>query len=139
MVIDYIGGTTGGGSDGKSVCLQCRRSRFDPWVGKVPWRRKRQPTPVFLPGKSHGQRSLAGYSSRGRKQSDTTERLHFTSVVKNPPANAEDVRDTGLIPFRKIPWRREWQLTPLFLPGESHGQEEPGELQVMGLQRVGHN
>ena len=36
MVIDYIGGTTGGGSDGKSVCLQCRRSRFDPWVGKVP-------------------------------------------------------------------------------------------------------
>ena len=35
---------------------------FDPWVGKIPWRRKWQPTPVFLPGKSHGQRSLAGYS-----------------------------------------------------------------------------
>ena len=41
------------------------------------WRRKWQPTPVFLPGESHGQRSLAGYSPRSRKQSDTTERLHF--------------------------------------------------------------
>ena len=40
---------------------------FDPWVvRKIPWRRKQQPTPVFLPGKSHGQRSLAGYSSWGR-------------------------------------------------------------------------
>ena len=41
----------------------------------ISWRRKWQPTPVFLPGKSHGQRSLAGYSPRGRKESDTTERL----------------------------------------------------------------
>ena len=40
----------------------CRRCGFDPWVGKIPWRRKWQPTPVFLPGKSHEQRSLAGYS-----------------------------------------------------------------------------
>ena len=51
-----------GGSDSKSICLQCRRPRFDPWVGKISWRRKWQPTPVFLPGISHGQRSLAGYS-----------------------------------------------------------------------------
>jgi len=41
---------------------QCRRRGFDPWVGKLPWRRGWQPTPVFLPGESHGQRSLAGYS-----------------------------------------------------------------------------
>ena len=41
------------------------------------WRRKRQPTPVCLPGKSHGQRSLVGYSPWGREESDTTERLHF--------------------------------------------------------------
>ena len=40
------------------------------------WRRKRQPTPVLLPGKSHGQRSLAGYSPKGCRESDTTERLH---------------------------------------------------------------
>ena len=49
---------------GKIVC-QYRRCGFDPWVGKIPWRRKWQPTPVFLPGKSHGERSLAGYSPWG--------------------------------------------------------------------------
>ena len=53
-----------------------RRLRFDPWVGKIPWRRKWQPTPVFLLGKFHGQRSLAGYSPWGCKESDTTEQLH---------------------------------------------------------------
>ena len=45
----------------------------------MPWRRKWQPTPVRLPGKSHGWRNLVGYSPWGRKESDTTERLHFTS------------------------------------------------------------
>ena len=45
---------------GKESACQFRRCGFDPWVGKIPWRRKWQPTPVFLPGKSHGQRSLAG-------------------------------------------------------------------------------
>ena len=50
---------------------------FDPCVGKIPWRRKWQPTPVFLPGKSQGQRSLADYCPWGHKESDTTERLHF--------------------------------------------------------------
>ena len=49
------------------------RPRFDPWVGKIPWRRKWQPSPVFLPGKSHGQRSLVGYSPQGCKESDMTE------------------------------------------------------------------
>ena len=54
---------------------ECRRRRFDPWVGKIPWRRERQPTPVSLHGESHGQRSLAGYSPWGGKESDTTELL----------------------------------------------------------------
>ena len=48
-------------SSKESIC-QFRRCRFDPRVGKIPWRRKWQPTPIFLPGKSHGQRSLKGYS-----------------------------------------------------------------------------
>ena len=62
----------------KAKCLPTmRETRFDPWVGKIPWRRKWQPTPVFLPGKSHGWRSLVGYSPWGHKESDTTERLHF--------------------------------------------------------------
>ena len=48
--------------------LQCGRPEFDPWVGKIPWRKEWQSTPVFLPEKSHGQRSLAGYSSWGHKR-----------------------------------------------------------------------
>ena len=47
---------------------------------KIPWRRKWQSTPVLLPGKSHGWRSLIGYSPWGRKESDTTEQLHFFSL-----------------------------------------------------------
>ena len=56
---------------------QCRRPGFDPWVWKILWRRKWQLTPVLLPGKFHGQRSLVGYSPWCPKESDTTERLHF--------------------------------------------------------------
>ena len=47
--------------------------RFDPWVGKMPWRRKRQPAPVSLPEEFHGQRSLAGYSPWDHKGLDTSE------------------------------------------------------------------
>ena len=54
-----------------------RRCGFDPWVWKIPWRRKRLLTPEFLPGKSHGQRSLADYSLWGRKELDTTEQLYM--------------------------------------------------------------
>ena len=66
-----------GGTSGKGPACQCRRHkrcRFNPWVGKSPRRRAWQPAPVFLPGESHGQRSLvAGYSPRGHKESDTSE------------------------------------------------------------------
>ena len=51
----------------------CRRCGFDPWVGKILWRGKWQPTPVFLPGESHGQGSLVGCRLWGRTESDTTE------------------------------------------------------------------
>ena len=64
-----------GVSDSKRICLQCRRPGFGPCVGRIPRRRAWQPTPVFLPGESHGQRSLAGYSPWGGKESDTAERL----------------------------------------------------------------
>ena len=64
---------------GWSICLECGRPGFDPWVGKIPWRRKWQPTPVLLPGESHGGRSLVCCSPWGHKESDMTERLHFTS------------------------------------------------------------
>ena len=54
--------------NGKESACQCRRHRFDSWVGKIPWRRKWLPTPVFLPGEFHGQRSLVGYSPWGHKR-----------------------------------------------------------------------
>ena len=54
-------------SDKESTC-QCRKLRLDPWVRKIPWKRKWQPTPVFLPGKSYGKRSLVSYSPWGCKR-----------------------------------------------------------------------
>ena len=57
------------------------RLSFDPWVGKIPWRRAWQLTPVFLPGKSHGQRSLASYSPYSCKESDKLKRLSTQAHV----------------------------------------------------------
>ena len=57
------------------MSLQCRRHGFTPWVGRTPWWRKWQPTPLFLPGKSCGQRSLAACSPWSHKELDTTEQL----------------------------------------------------------------
>ena len=66
----------------KESAFQCRRLNFNPWVGKTPWRRKWQPTSVFLPGESQGQRSLAGYSpQRVSKESDTTRQLNNTNLT----------------------------------------------------------
>ena len=65
-----------GGANGKESACQCRRlkrRRFDPWVEKMPWRRAWPPTPVFLPGESHGQRNLAGSGPWGHKELDRTE------------------------------------------------------------------
>ena len=101
--------------------MKCRRCGFNPWVGKIPWRRKSQPTPVFLglpwvgkipwrrerlpnpifwPGEFHGL-----YSPWGPKESDTTEQLSLSSILA-----------------WEIPW-----------------MEEPGRLQSTELQRVGHH
>ena len=68
-----------GGTSGKNFTCQCRRCkshRFYAWVWKIPWRRKWQPTPIFLPGESHGQRSLVG--SQGCRESDRTGRITHT-------------------------------------------------------------
>ena len=68
-------------------------------------RRRWHPTPVLLPGKSHGRRSLVGCSPWGLEELDTTERLHFHFSL-----------------FTFMHWRRKWQPTPVFLPGESQGR-----------------
>ena len=57
-------------------CKRHKKLRFNPWVRKISWSKKWQPTPVFLPGKFHGQKDLAGYSPRGCKELDTIEHTH---------------------------------------------------------------
>ena len=69
-----------GGASGKELAYQCRRHKrcgFDPWVGKIPWRRSWQPTPAFLPEEFHRERTLAGYSPQGRTESDMTEATYL--------------------------------------------------------------
>ena len=97
----------------------CGRPGFNPWVGKIPWRRKWQPTPVLLPRKSHGWRSLLQATVHGgHKDSGMTERLHFNSniVVVNskrghfskfaPKAQYDEIEndDTNEIIFKNILW-----------------------------------
>ena len=72
-----------GGTSGKEPACQCRRHKrrgFDPWVGTIPWRRKWQPTPVFLAGESHGQRSLKGYSPQSCKSTHLSS-IHHPSII----------------------------------------------------------
>jgi len=63
------------GKEPACQCRRCKRCRLDPWVGKVPWRRAWKPTPVFLLGDAHGERSLVGYSPQDHKESDMTEAI----------------------------------------------------------------
>ena len=78
---------------GKEYACRCR-GEFDPWAGKIPWRRKWQLTPVFLPGKSHGQRSLEGYSSWDRERVGhdlVTERQQLQLCLLTPIQQALEV------------------------------------------------
>ena len=88
---------------GYSVCLQCGRPGFNPWVEKIPWRRKWHPIPVLLPGKSHGWRSLVSYSSQGCTESDMTECVSSTqsrhdSHMEPPPWCHSILRPGSLTP-----------------------------------------
>ena len=80
----FPGGASNKVIKGGVACQRRRHKRcvFNPYVGKSPWRRKWQPTPVFLPGEFHGQRSLAGYSPQGHKVLDVTEQLN-THILKS--------------------------------------------------------
>ena len=90
------------------VCLQCRRPGFNPWVGKTHGKRKWQPTPVLLPGKSHGQRSLVGYRPWGHKESEKTERLHFKFHFLSAGSNAPAYLRT---PLQFVLWTDERTCT----------------------------
>ena len=68
-LLDFPDGTSG--KEATCQCVRCKKRRLDLWVGKIPWRREGQPTPLFLPGKSCGKRGLAGYRLRGLKELNT--------------------------------------------------------------------
>ena len=88
-------------NSGKELACQCRRHGFDPWAKKIPRRRKWQPTPIFLPGTFHGQRTLAGYSSWGRKESYTTEGLNHSwpHFIYNLSISLKDCLSSHILPY----------------------------------------
>ena len=81
------------------------RPGFDPWVGTIPWRRERLTTPVFWPGESHGQKSLAGYSPWAHKESDTKKQLLLLSRGSLDPLR-----------FLPLAWYHLHYLRLIFLP-----------------------
>ena len=84
--------------------MQCWRPRFNPWVGNIPWRRKWQPTPVFLPGEFHGQRSLEGCSSWGWKKSVQEWVTIIPSLRRLRWGHKGGILMMGLIPLCEV-WR----------------------------------
>ena len=102
------------GKESTCQCRRCKRHGLDPWVRKIPWRRKWQPTPVFLPGESHERRSLVGYSPRGCKESDMTERLTLSLSLhrcSQPQRGARGLQNLALA--FQFPARRQ---RPAFCP-----------------------
>ena len=125
--------------NGKESACQCRRHRihgFESWVRKVPWRRKWQPSPVFLPGEFYWQGSLVDYSRCSCKESDMTECTCtlYNILTKRCEAFIAAICQ-GLLPGEEkamaphsstLAWKIPWM-------------EEPGGLQSMGSLRVGHD
>ena len=131
---------------------RCRRCRFHPWVGKIPWRRKWQPTPVVLPGKSHGQRSLVDYSPWGFKESNMTEVLNhhlWKSILWPALKERSQTWKRNIVGFLvyKVPSKQNepfmtekaWAPHSSTLAWKIPWTEEPGRLQSMGSHRVRHD
>ena len=108
----------------ESNCLQCRRPGFDPWVGKIPWRRKWQLTPVFLPGEFCGQRSLAGYSPQGRRELNTTEQFHWFTGACFQLRTLSGV--SGAHPARRLQQRQPCRSGLLVHVRPVTGEDVPG-------------
>ena len=114
---------------------------FDPWLEKIRWRRKWQPIPVFFPGESHWQRSLAGYSPRGPKKVEHNlvnigEHVYFSTSVF---VFVGYIPSSGIAGYYGSSWRRRWYPTPVLLLEKIPWVEESGGLQSMGSWRVGHD
>ena len=111
-----------GGSDSKVVCLQCERPGFDPWVGKIAWRRKWQPTSVLLPWKSHGWRSLvqATVHEVGKSWARLSNFTFFLSLYLGVKSNLKSSHSFYL--WWECSWEKEkevgdtlWSLSQLDL------------------------
>ena len=115
---------------GKEPVCQCRRCGFDPWVRKIPWRRKWPPTPVFLPGKSHGQRNLTATVYRGCSGVPVAQTVKTLPVIQETRVQSlgwEVPLEKGMaVHFSILAWKIPWT-------------EKPDRLQSMVLQRVGHD
>ena len=98
------------------ICPQCKRFWFQPWVGKIPWRRAWQHTPVFLPRKSHGQRSLVGHSPWGRKELDRTWVTKHTHANRTKLGPTPHTRQNVLL---KTDHRPNWNPKSIQLLGEN--------------------
>ena len=109
-------GLPGGTSGKESVCLQCSRPGFNPWVGKIPWRRERLPTPVFWPGEFHGL-----YSPRGHKESNRTEWPSLSSYPQawRPQADGNQKADDADSHFTSPPTNQK-NIYDLITPSLTH-------------------
>ena len=146
---------------GKELPCQCRRHGFHPWVGKIPWRRKGQPVPVFLVGKYHGQGSLVGNISQGHKRVRRNSAAQQQTAAVNLPAlscpwcllkfilcicicifflsftfffilDLEIIHSKGNV-------EKGIAIHSCILAWKIPWTEEPGGLQSMGSQRVGQD
>ena len=122
------------------ICLQYRRRSFDPRVRRPPWRRARQPTPAFLPAEFHGQRSLAGYSPWGYKESDRIERMssNIRAYHSHPKISTViqlqfTARTCGQLGDVRL-WRRSASLPdpPASAPWAPDGRESVGTVGPTG-------
>ena len=95
-------------------CRRHKRCRLDPWIGKIPWRRKWQPTPVFLPGQSQGRRRLVGYSPWGHKELGMTKWLskrvctRYCARMKSGLIKVASVMGNevgNVVKTRQAPWK----------------------------------
>ena len=120
-----------GGASGKESACQCSSWGFNSWVRKTPWRREWQYTPVFLPGQSHGQRSLVGYNPWGCKEWDTTENTYEDGFIRPQLPDAVKLLSHPATVFALIPSsiRRFWIVID-FLGRFSSGRKSAREKSV---------
>ena len=116
-------------------CLQWGRSRFDPWIGKIPCRREWPPALVFLPGKSHGQKKLAGYSPWGCRVGYYWATNNFTCLLAQMVKNLLAMQETWVWSLGlEDPLEREMSTHSSILAWRILSTEEPGRLPLLELQ-----